>query len=121
MVPFPARAGMNRSLVQIETNQDLSCPAVCAADFPFEEHDFSSGAGGAAKLPDMPDKTHTTASLKQLETALDYVAAMIDERPEGEAYLCIYVRLEEEIAAVKARHCVRERARARARERRAAA
>lgn len=91
------------------------------ADFPSDEQDFSSAAGAPAKLLVMPDNTSNTASLDELENALDYVAKMIDQRPEGEAYLCIFERLEEEIAALKARQCVRDRARARARERRAAA
>ena len=46
----------------------------------------------------------------RLESALEFVATMVADRDDGTAYLPIFVRLENELAAVKEKETAVERA-----------
>ena len=52
----------------------------------------------------------------ELEQALDFISEMVATRSDGDAYICIFERLEAELHTLRARNDTKERARRRLRE-----
>lgn len=50
------------------------------------------------------------ASRARLQNALEFVAAMVSDRDDGDAYLSIFIRLENEIITVQQKETAIERA-----------